>query len=162
MSLAYIGSRRVLVKNIKRQLTPCGAWWNRKTYLCEAGFGWDDNPRHIEGVYLTLCSWLSETSQLSLSCHELSNGRCLRVWLYHNQWSIVPILIGDITPCGGVYHIGVGSNVVCSAVSGNAKASISGTDDKQFPRFFYVRMKLWSLIAQCWWGRICAHKKQKC
>ena len=35
-----------------------------------------------------------------------------------------------------IYHIGVGSNVVCSAVSGNAKASISGTDDRQFPRFF--------------------------
>ena len=35
-----------------------------------------------------------------------------------------------------VYHIGVGSNVVCSSVSGNAKASIGGTDDRQFPRFF--------------------------
>ena len=34
-----------------RQLTPCGAWRNRKTYLCEAGFGWDDNPGHNEGVY---------------------------------------------------------------------------------------------------------------
>lgn len=42
-------------KNIMRQLTPCGAWLDRKTYLCEAGFGWDDNPRHIEGVYSTLC-----------------------------------------------------------------------------------------------------------
>ena len=30
------------------------------------------------------------------------------------------------------------SNVVCSAVSGNAKASISGTDDRQFPRFFML------------------------
>ena len=54
--------------------------------------GWvGKEERHNEGVYLTLCSWRTETSQLSLSCHGLSNGRCLRVWLYHNQWSIVPI-----------------------------------------------------------------------
>ena len=26
------------------------------------------------------------------------------------------------------------SNIVCSAVSGNAKASISGTDDRRIPR----------------------------
>ena len=32
-----------------------------------------------------------------------------------------------------IYHIGVGSNVVCSTVSGNAKASESGTDDERFP-----------------------------
>ena len=37
-----------------------------------------------------------------------------------------------------IYHIGVGSNVVCSTVSGNAKASEGGTDDERFPRFFYV------------------------
>ena len=98
--------------------------------------------RHIEGVYLTLCSWLSETSQTLDTVNEPSNGRCLRVWLYHNQWSIVPILIGDITPCGGVYHIGVGSSVVCSTVSGNAKASESGTDDERFPRFFMLVLSL--------------------
>ena len=37
-----------------------------------------------------------------------------------------------------IYHIGVGSSVVCSTVSGNAKASEGGTDDERFPRFFYV------------------------
>lgn len=36
----------------------------------------------------------------------------------------------------------MGSNVVCSAVSGNAKASISGTDDRQFPRFFMFVLNL--------------------
>ena len=49
--------------------------------------------RHIEGVYLTLCSWLSETSQTLDTVNEPSNGRCLRVWLYHGQWSIVPMCI---------------------------------------------------------------------
>ena len=33
-----------------------------------------------------------------------------------------------------IYHIGVGSSVVCSTVSGNAKASEGGTDDERFPR----------------------------
>lgn len=37
-----------------------------------------------------------------------------------------------------VYINGVGSNVVCSTISGNAKASVRGTDNKQFPRLFYV------------------------
>ena len=35
-----------------------------------------------------------------------------------------------------VYINGVGSNVVCSTISGNAKASVRGTDNKQFPRLF--------------------------
>ena len=35
-----------------------------------------------------------------------------------------------------IYHIGVGSSVVCSTVSGNAKASEGGTDGGRFPRFF--------------------------
>ena len=48
------------------------------------------------------------------------------------------IIIGRITPCGGVYHIGVGSSVVCSTVSGNAKASISGTDNSSSTLFCVV------------------------
>ena len=43
----------------------------------------------------------------------------------------------------GEGHIGVDSSVVCSTVSGNAKASEGGTDDRQFPRFFlFVRSEL--------------------
>lgn len=34
------------------------------------------------------------------------------------------------------YHIGVGSNVVCSTTIGNARASECGTGNRQFPRFF--------------------------
>ncbi len=37
-----------------------------------------------------------------------------------------------------IIYNGVGSNVVCSTISGNAKASVRGTDNKQFPRSFYV------------------------
>ena len=41
-----------------------------------------------------------------------------------------------------IYHIGVGSSVVCSTVSGNAKASEGGTDDGRFPRLnLYVFCK---------------------
>ena len=38
----------------------------------------------------------------------------------------------------GMYHIGVGSNVVCSTSIGNARASVRGTDDKWFPRFIFL------------------------
>lgn len=41
------------------------------------------------------------------------------------------------SPSGEYYiHIGVGSSVVCSTISGNAKASVRGTDDRQFHAFF--------------------------
>ena len=33
-------------------------------------------------------------------------------------------------------HIGVGSSVVCSTIPGNAKASVRGTDNRQFHAFF--------------------------
>ena len=44
-------------------------------------------------------------------------------------------------PFRKLYHIGVGSSVVCSTISGNAKASVRGTDNKQFPRLFYVHKR---------------------
>ena len=37
-----------------------------------------------------------------------------------------------------MYHIGVGSNVVCSTTIGNARASIHGTDNKDVPTLFYA------------------------
>ena len=43
---------------------------------------------------------------------------------------------------GVLYHIGVGSSVVCSTISGNAKASVRGTDDRQFHAFFCYRSSL--------------------
>lgn len=39
--------------------------------------------------------------------------------------------------CGYIYHIGVGSSVVCSTVSGNAKASVRGTGNKSVPTLFF-------------------------
>ena len=75
-------------------------------------------------------------------CHELSNGRCPWVWLCRNRWRLVPIRMSS--PFGSVIFIfGVGSSVVCSAVSGNAKASISGTDNRRFHAFlcpYHIRL----------------------
>ena len=34
-----------------------------------------------------------------------------------------------------IIHIGVGSNVVCSTIPGNAKSSVRGTDNKEIPTF---------------------------
>jgi len=49
--------------------------------------------------------------------------------------SIVPLFVWNEVSRGGVYyHIGVGSNVVCSTGLGNARAAVSGTGNRQFPR----------------------------
>ena len=37
-----------------------------------------------------------------------------------------------------IIHIGVGSDVVCSTIIGNARASVCGTDNRTISRFFYV------------------------
>ena len=41
---------------------------------------------------------------------------------------------------GNDFHIGVGSDVVCSTIIGNARASTRGMDNRTIPRFF-VSMK---------------------
>lgn len=64
--------------------------------------------------------FLRETSQLSRNSHEHCNGRCPGCELY------IYVYI----------HIGVGSSVVCSTISGNAKASVRGTDSRMDSRFF--------------------------
>ena len=50
----------------------------------------------------------------------------------------VIISIRGVSFHGKDYHIGVGSNVVCSTGLGNARASVGGTDNRQFPRFFML------------------------
>ena len=37
---------------------------------------------------------------------------------------------------GCIFHIGVGSDVVCSTIIGNARASVRGIDNRTIPRFF--------------------------
>ena len=39
---------------------------------------------------------------------------------------------------GAIIHIGVGSDVVCSTIIGNARASVCGTDNRTISRSFYV------------------------
>lgn len=48
------------------------------------------------------------------------------------------IMLFSYTPVGYYIHIGVGSNVVCSTIPGNAKASVRGTDSKEVPTLFYA------------------------
>lgn len=44
------------------------------------------------------------------------------------------ILYGSLY--GNGFHIGVGSDVVCSTIIGNARASVRGMDNRTIPRFF--------------------------
>ena len=94
--------------------------------------GWENVvQRHIKGVYLTLCSWRVESSKFSNQSLEHSNGRCPRVWFYphfprkQSLWNpvAIPTIVGGLYPHstqllhGGImYHIGVGSDVVCSTL----------------------------------------------
>ena len=41
---------------------------------------------------------------------------------------------------GTGFHIGVGSNVVCSTTIGNARASTRGIDNRTIPRFFLCQI----------------------
>lgn len=61
--------------------------------------------------------------------------------LYHSQKCVLAIhFMMDVERCLGIYniHIGVGSNVVRSIISGNARALNYGTDNRQFPRSFIL------------------------
>ena len=42
---------------------------------------------------------------------------------------------------GNDFHIGVGSNVVCSTTIGNARASTRGMDNSAIPRFLCQSIK---------------------
>lgn len=98
-----------------------------------------------KGVYLALCSGLSETSQTLDTVSNLATVDDPGVIFTSISYPVSTNCIftrRTVTDICMEYvgHIGVGSSVVCSTVSGNAKASESGTDDRQFPRFFlYVR-----------------------
>ena len=69
-----------------------------------------------------------------------------RVWLFRSRGDLVSIdcaLLGAINVLyrslyGHDFHIGVGSDVVCSTGFGNARALVRGTDNRTIPRFFYV------------------------
>ena len=46
---------------------------------------------------------------------------------------------------GYIYHIGVGSNVVCSTTIGNARASMSGMDNGTFHAFLCLYVMKYSI-----------------
>ena len=105
------------------------------------------NPRHNEGVYLTLCLRRTEISQIYSiivlnEAMEDAPGVIISIPLRPCKHELYPYgcsvscLYGSLG--GGVYHIGVGSDVVGSTMIGNARASVRGTGNRKFPRFFYA------------------------
>ena len=62
-----------------------------------------------------------------------------RVWLY---------LSVEFLFHGTDYHIGVGSNVVCSTLIGNARASMRGMDNRTVHAFLCPYVKLSSVVGQ--------------
>ena len=56
-----------------------------------------------------------------------------------------------------IFHIGVGSNVVCSTIPGNAKASGCGTGNKDVPTLFCARIFFKVIISQK--GTLACHEK---
>ena len=60
----------------------------------------------------------------------------------------VIISIRGVSFHGKDYHIGVGSNVVCSTLIGNARASTRGMDNKTVHAFLCPYVKLCSVVSQ--------------
>ena len=63
------------------------------------------------------------------------------------------LILVQIYMCDCYNHIGVGSNVVCSAIPGNAKASVRGTDDRTVPTSFLCSYDLNVVLKDVNWGR---------
>ena len=66
------------------------------------------------------------TNELPTYGTPQSAGMDLRAWL--DEPVTLQPLERRLIPTG-VYHIGVGSDVVCSTIIGNARASVCGTDN---------------------------------
>ena len=68
-------SRIVLVKKTE---TAHAVWSmvKSKDISMQSGLGWDDNPRHIKGVYSTRSLRHIESSKFNNLSLERSNGRC--------------------------------------------------------------------------------------
>ena len=117
------------------------------TILSEAGFGWEKELRHLGRRLLdALFSDELELRNFSEIVRNLAavdvqacvyNTICLGLHRANSspKQRIVCLYVG-MRDMYDVYINGVGSNVVCSTISGNAKASVRGTDNKQFPRLF--------------------------
>lgn len=98
---------------------------------------------------LTLCSWRSETSQLSTTVKDEATVDAL--WMcVHLARSMLYRQIGY--PLGEIYHIGVGFYVARSTVVGNAKASDRWTGDgtavHAFFMFYQTRKACWDQYRQ--------------
>ena len=107
-----------------------------------------NSPRHIKGVYLTLCLRPIEilakhfkSSVLNVATVDVP-GVIISLLRRPCKHELYPFGRNAIVYIGlqmvAVIHIGVGSNVVCSTELGNARASMGGTDNRTISRFFYV------------------------
>ena len=95
--------------------------------------------RHNKGVYLTLCLRQLGISQIqSHYSLELSNGRCpgcdffipVRFTANHHCTLLGMVYVCVYESHSMDFHIGVGSDVVCSTLIGSGRASVRGTDNR--------------------------------
>lgn len=126
--------------------------------LPEAGFGWKTELRHLEKRLLDAL-FPEELKPCNISGIVLDlatvDAHVVVITHYISRPPQKRILSEQVRMCllcsheVCVYHnIGVGSNVVYSTISGNAKASVRGTDNKQFPCLYYVRRRTGYTVTQ--------------
>ena len=138
--------RRVLSWWHTRQPTPCWVWRSHNDKAVQSGH-WVGNVvqtywrRLLDAVFETLWNLANST----IIVLNIDDGRCpgcdyitpvrpcwheLYLFGYNDclSWS----------PNGKIIHIGVGSDVVCSTIIGNARASEGGIDNRRFHALFYV------------------------
>ena len=95
--------------------------------------------RHNEGVYLTLCLRHTEIFQtISIKVLNLAAvdapGVIISTRVVSMQATIVPFRVRCVFAytfhADSVFHIGVGSDVVCSTLIGSGRASVCGIDNR--------------------------------
>lgn len=131
-------ARQAVQPQPRRAACPANPWAGSHT-----AEGWGRSSLHRKGVYSTLCSWRVESSKFFNQSHELSNGRCpgydffypAKTLLARSVSSRVRMVVSTCLFAGKIFHIGVGSDVVCSTLIGNDRASTRGTDNRRFHAF---------------------------
>lgn len=104
-----------------------------------------NSPKHIEGVYLTLCLRLLVSNKSQNHSLELSNGRCpgvtislMRRLCEHWLYLLCTMKLFTYPRMEVMTHIGVDYSVVCSTIMGIVGALGSGMDNKMVSTLFYV------------------------
>ena len=117
-----------------------------KIKLYVVGIGWETKDPDIWKAF-TRRFVLDElkSRKLQYCSLEHSNGRCpgcdyTTIGVSYKHWSYSykyeRCAIDMLKALKSIYHIGVGSDVVCSTAIGNARASVRGMDKGWFHAFF--------------------------